>query len=65
MHSLELQITIQGSDKAVQSVLPLPRAEVFVEQQVASYPGRMGGEKRPGINCLHMRSQFRYSSVKF
>ena len=64
MHSLELQITIQRLDTAVQSVLPLPRAEVFVEWQVASYPSRVGGEKRPGIDCLRMRSQFRYSSVK-
>ena len=23
--------------------------------KLASYPGRVGGEKRPGINCLRMR----------
>ena len=31
---------------------------------VASYPGRVGGEKRPGIDCLRMRGQFRYISIK-
>ena len=32
---------------------------------LASYPGHLGGEKRPGIDCLRMRDQFRYISVKF
>ena len=31
---------------------------------LASYPGRMGGERRPGIDCLRMRGRFRYISVK-
>ena len=31
---------------------------------VASYPGRVGGERRPGIDCLRMRGRFRYISVK-
>ena len=31
---------------------------------VASYPGRVGEERRPGIDCLRMRSRFRYISVK-
>ena len=26
-----------------------------VRCSLASYPGRVGGEKRPGINCLRMR----------
>ena len=32
--------------------------------KIASYPGRVGGEKWPGINCLRMRGHFRYISVK-
>ena len=31
---------------------------------LASYPGRVGGERRPGIDCLRMRGRFRYISVK-
>ena len=31
---------------------------------IASYPGRMGGERRPGIECSRMRGCFRYISVK-
>ena len=33
-------------------------------EEVASYPGRVGGERRPGIDCLRMRGRFRYISVK-
>ena len=32
--------------------------------KLASYPGRVGGEKRPGIYRLRMRERFRYISVK-
>jgi len=32
--------------------------------RLASYPGRVGGERRPGIDCLRMRGRFRYISVK-
>ena len=38
--------------------------ETVVWEQLASYPGRLGGEKRPDIDCLRMRGQFRYISVK-
>ena len=47
---------------------------VFEEvwHHVASYPGRMGGERRPGIDCLRMRDHearhhvtVPYSSVLF
>ena len=38
--------------------------EVAAQGTLASYPGRLGGEKRPGIDCLCMRGQFRYISVK-
>ena len=31
---------------------------------VASYPGRVGGERRLGIDCLRMRGRFRYIFVK-
>jgi len=31
---------------------------------LASYPGRVGRERRPGIDCLRMRGRFRYISVK-
>ena len=31
---------------------------------VASYPGRLGGEKRPGIHCMRMRENFSKFSVK-
>ena len=34
------------------------------EGGLASYPGCLGGEKRPGIDCLRMCGQFRYISVK-
>ena len=32
---------------------------------LASYPGRLGGEKRPGIHCMRMREYFSKFSVKF
>ena len=32
--------------------------------KLALYPGRLGGEKWPGIDCLRMRGQFRYISIK-
>ena len=31
---------------------------------IALYPGHIGGEKQPGINCLHMRGRFHYISIK-
>ena len=31
---------------------------------LASYPGRVGGERQPGIDCLRMRGRFHYISVK-
>ena len=39
--------------------------EKSAESNIASYPGRVGGERRPGIDCLRMRCRFRYISVKF
>ena len=32
---------------------------------VAPYPGRLGGEKPPGIHCMRMRENFSKFSVKF
>ena len=38
---------------------------IAVGGAVASYPGRVGGEKRPGIHCIRMREIFSKFSVKF
>ena len=35
-----------------------------IYRRLASYPGCVGGKRRPGIDCLRMRGRFCYISVK-
>ena len=41
--------------KAVMAKLKVERSRARGESTVASYPGRVGGERRPGTDCLRMR----------
>ena len=64
---------IKGAEKTVADVLS--RIEVnaltqhqgidFAEMAIVSCPGRLGGEKRPGIHCMRMRKNFSKFFVKF
>ena len=40
-----------------------PKIAQVVTPYLASYPGRVGGEKQSGIDCLHMCYHFYYIFV--
>ena len=53
-----------GSDASGKGPRILPSAHSLAKYPLASYPGRVEGEKWPGIYCLRMCKRFRYISAK-
>ena len=55
---------LQVTRESVSGTTSHVRVSECAMKLLASYPGRVGGERRPGIDCLRMRGRFRYISVK-